>query len=206
MNNNDNRTGLTEPGLAQSGTAAISMDNNGENRGREHPDVFRALGLLVVLAAVWLLLSGIYDHSLLYWLGAGSVLFCVFLAYRMNVVDHEGVPFDLGWRILVYWPWLFVEIVKANIDVIGRLLSVNPKIAPTLIRTVPLQRTDLAKVIYANSITLTPGTFSVDIDDERGILVHALTKEGAEGVLSDDMNRRCALLERGGLKHIEARR
>ena len=161
----------------------------------------RAFGLLVVLAATWLLLSGIYDFNLLYWLGGASVVFCVALAVRMDLVDHEGVPFDLGWRIFTYWPWLFVEIVKANIDVVIRLLSPNPKISPTLIRTLPMQRTDLAKVIYGNSITLTPGTFSIDIDHERGILVHALSKEGAEGVLSDDMNRRCARLESGGLRN-----
>ena len=158
-------------------------------------DVTRALGLLVVLAATWLLLSGIYDFNLLYWLGAGSVIACVVLAIRMDVVDHEGVPIDLGWRIFTYWPWLFVEIVKANIDVVLRLLRPTMSISPTLIRTPPLQKTDLGKVIYANSITLTPGTFSIDIDHEHGILVHALSKEGADGVLSDDMNRRCAALE-----------
>lgn len=160
----------------------------------------RSLGLLVVLAATWLLLSGIYDHSLLYWLGGGSVIACVVLAVRMDLVDHEGVPLDLGWRILIYWPWLFWEIVKANIDVISRLLRPTPAISPTLIRTMPLQRTDLGKVIYGNSITLTPGTFSIDIDHEHGILVHALSKEGAEGVLTDDMNRRCAGLESRGLR------
>lgn len=159
----------------------------------------RAFGLLVVLAATWLLLSGIYDHGLLYWLGAASVVFCVALAVRMDLVDHEGVPFDLGWRIFTYWPWLFVEIVKANIDVVGRLLRPTPNISPTLIRTMPMQKTDLGKVIYGNSITLTPGTFSIDIDKERGILVHALSKDGAEGVLGDDMNRRCARLEAGRL-------
>ncbi|WP_417513847.1 Na+/H+ antiporter subunit E [Minwuia sp.] len=155
----------------------------------------RALGLLVVLAAVWLLLSGIYDHSLLFWLGGASCIACVALAIRMDVVDHEGVPLDLGWRIFAYWPWLFVEIVKANIDVVARLLRPTPAISPTLIRTRPLQKSDLGRVIYANSITLTPGTLSIDIDYEHGILVHGLSREGAEGVLTDDMNRRCAGLE-----------
>lgn len=155
----------------------------------------RALGLLVFLAATWLLLSGIYDHSLLYWLGAASCLLCVAIAWRMDVVDHEGTPLELGWRIIVYWPWLFVEIVKANIDVIRRLLRVTPDISPTLVRSRTMQRTDLGRVIYANSITLTPGTLSIDIDDDKGILVHALSRDGAEGVLSDDMNRRCAGLE-----------
>jgi multicomponent Na+:H+ antiporter subunit E len=161
----------------------------------------RAFGLLVVLTAVWLLLSGIYDNGLLFWLGGVSVIFCVGLAVRMDLVDHEGVPFDLGWRIFTYWPWLFVEIVKANVDVVLRLLKPTPDISPTLIRTRPQQRTDLGKVIYGNSITLTPGTFSIDIDKDRGILVHALSKDGAEGVLTDDMNNRCAGLESANLRH-----
>lgn len=155
----------------------------------------RALGLLVFLAATWLLLSGIYDYALLYWLGGASCLLCVLVAWRMDVVDHEGTPLELGWRIVVYWPWLFIEIVKANIDVIRRLLRANPDISPTLVRSQTMQRTDLGRVIYANSITLTPGTLSIDIDDGKGILVHALSREGAEGVLNDDMNRRCADLE-----------
>lgn len=163
--------------------------------GMRDVKVTRALGLLVALAVTWLLLSGIYDHPLLFWLGAASCLGCVLIAYRMDVVDHEGVPLDLGWRVVAYWFWLFGEIVKANIDVTRRILRGPSAISPTLLRTPPLQQTDLGKVIYANSITLTPGTFSIDIDNEHGILVHALSQEGAEGVLSDDMNRRCAALE-----------
>jgi multicomponent Na+:H+ antiporter subunit E len=56
------------------------------------------------------------------------------------------------------------------------------------------QRTDVGKVIYANSITLTPGTVSVEIENDR-ILVHAITREAAEGLESGDMDRRVDAIE-----------
>ncbi len=158
----------------------------------------RALGLLVFLAATWLLLSGIYDHSLLFWLGAASCLLCVLIAWRMDVVDHEGTPLELGWRIIAYWPWLFIEIVKANIDVIRRLLRANPDISPTLVRSQTMQRTDLGRVIYANSITLTPGTISIEASEKGScIWVHAIERAGAEGFADDEMNRKVAWFEKG---------
>ena len=52
-----------------------------------------------------------------------------------------------------------------------------------------MQRTDLGRVLFANSITVTPGTVSVDLDRDV-ITVHALTREAAEGVKSGEMNRR----------------
>ena len=60
-------------------------------------------------------------------------------------------------------------------------------------KTVP--RTDLGRVVYANSITLTPGTISIDVADGE-VLVHALHAESAAGVEEGSMNRKCAALER----------
>src|SRR3546814_10939326 len=69
-----------------------------------------------------------------------------------------------------------------NIDVAKRVLSRGPDISPTVARLKITQRTDLARVIYANSITLTPGPVSVDVGHDA-ILVHALSREGIEGLL-----------------------
>ena len=56
--------------------------------------------------------------------------------------------------------------------------------------TLPLaQKSDLAKVIYANAITLTPGTVSVQLDDDT-ITVHALSKEAADALKTGDMASR----------------
>ena len=78
-----------------------------------------------------------------------------------------------------------------------RVLRPRPDISPTLITVDVDQKTDLGRVLYANSITLTPGTISLYFDAERRKLtVHALSREGAEGLASGEMGRRCVALEK----------
>lgn len=89
----------------------------------------------------------------------------------------------------MYIPWLIWAIIKANIDVAKRILNPRLPIAPRIVRVTGTQKTDLCRVIFANSITLTPGTVSLDLDEED-IVVHALTKEAADDVQSGDMDRR----------------
>jgi multicomponent Na+:H+ antiporter subunit E len=149
------------------------------------------LGL--VLFGVWLLWSG-HDEPLLVSLGAVSVLAVVAIAVRMRIVDDEGVPTGLPWRAPIYLPWLFWEILKANVHVAGRILNPRLPIHPTVIRVSPGQKSDLGRVIYANSITLTPGTVALYVDDDE-IVVHALTREAAEGLRSGEMNRRATAYE-----------
>jgi len=117
----------------------------------------------------------------------------------MDVVDGEGVPIGLQHsRVVAYVPWLAWEIVKANVDVARRILAPGrPRIAPRLVRVRASQRSELGQVVYANSITLTPGTVSVDLTDGE-LLVHALHADAAAGVEAGAMDRRCAALERQG--------
>lgn len=152
-----------------------------------------AISLALVLFALWLLLSGHYV-PLLIGLGALSVLLVVTIALRMDVVDREGHPIHLSPKALLYWPWLGWEIVKANLDVARRILSPTLPISPTVIRLKASQKSDLGRVIYANSITLTPGTVSIDIDGEH-IEVHALTREAAQALRTGDMDRRVTRFE-----------
>ncbi|MDA0652841.1 MAG: Na+/H+ antiporter subunit E [Proteobacteria bacterium] len=147
-----------------------------------------SLSLGAVLFAVWLLLSGHYTPFIMS-LGIGSCALVVLVTLRMDVADHEGHPIHLTWRGLTYWPWLMIEIFKANIDVAKLILSPNLGITPTLIRVKASQTSDLGQVIYANSITLTPGTISIDVANGE-ILVHALSREGAEALLDGEMDRR----------------
>lgn len=153
----------------------------------------RAISLALVLFALWLLLSGHYV-PLLIGLGALSVLLVVTIALRMDVVDREGYPVHLGAGALLYWPWLGWEIVKANLDVACRILDPRLPISPTVIRLKASQKSELGKVIYANSITLTPGTVSIDIDGDK-IEVHALTREAAQALQTGDMDRHVTRFE-----------
>ncbi|SVE46361.1 uncharacterized protein METZ01_LOCUS499215, partial [marine metagenome] len=122
--------------------------------------VARSIGLATVLFVLWLLLSGIYT-PLLITLGAFSSVLVAWIAYRMDVVDHEGFPIHLSWKALTYWPWLIWEIIKANIDVSRVILKKEISVQPILFRTAADQKTELGQVTYANSITLTPGTVSI---------------------------------------------
>jgi len=94
----------------------------------------------------------------------------------MRILDGETVPYLTTFQTLSYFAWLFVEIIKANIAVVRAVLSPDMAVSPTLVRIPTPQKTDLGKVMFANSITLTPGTVSVDIQDDH-ILVHALLSE-----------------------------
>ncbi len=168
--------------------------------------MLHALSLGVFLYILWLLLSGHFEPLLL-GLGAASVAFVVWIAHRMDVVDHEGHPVHLTWRAIFYWPWLFKEIAKANLDVAAVIVRPDLPISPTLFPVTGSQKSELGLVIYANSITLTPGTVTVEL--EEGVLsVHALTHEAAEGVKNGDMDRRVTALEahdddRGGRDGVE---
>lgn len=154
------------------------------------------ISLALVSFGFWLLLSGQYVE-LLFALGVLSVLLVVTIAVRMDVCDREGHPIHLSPKAILYWPWLAWEIVKANLDVACRVLDPRMPIHPSLIRVKASQRSELGKVIYANSITLTPGTVSIDIKRNE-IEVHALTREAARGLRRGDMNRRVKDLEGTG--------
>lgn len=152
-----------------------------------------ALSSALVLYGFWLLLSG-YFTAFLMTAGAASAIAVVALARRMEIVDHEGHPIHLGWRALTYWPWLIIEIVKSAWDVSRIILNPRLPVSPTLIRVKTSQKTEVGVVVYANSITLTPGTISVDVGHGE-ILVHALTREGAAGLQSGEMDRRVTRFE-----------
>ena len=153
----------------------------------------RTLSLFILLFLSWLLLSGIYTDMLL-GLGVLSCLVVIAVCRRMKIVDPEGHPIHLIPGLLRYMPWFLWAVIKSNIDVIRRILHPRLPIAPRLIRVEASQKTHLGQVIYANSITLTPGTVSVETG-EGVIDVHALTGEAAEDVRSGDMDRRVTDME-----------
>ena len=129
--------------------------------------------LALVLVGVWVLLSGIIEPLLL-GLGLASALGVAWLKARADRRDRDPVPVALrAGRLPGYLLWLSWEIFKSNVDVARRILSPSLPIAPS-VRWLPAsQRTELARVIYANSITLTPGTLSIDLREEW-VEVHAL--------------------------------
>jgi len=140
------------------------------------------LSLGVILSALWLGLSG-HLTPLMLSLGLASTLVTLYITHRMDAIDHETYPAHMTLHQVRFWLFLARQIILANIDVIKRIIKPGKNISPQLIEVPIMQKTDLARVIYANAITLTPGTVSVNLNKET-ITVHALSKETAQDLLS----------------------
>lgn len=157
----------------------------------------KAVVLFVALAILWLLWSGVFS-PLMIFLGLISCALTVWLVRRLETLDHEAVPLHLGTGVLTYWGWLVKEIVMSSLQVSKIILSPKMNISPTIVRVKAKSRGDVGQVLFANSITLTPGTIAIDIDEQGWLTVHGITRDTAEGVLTGDMNERVASLQAKG--------
>jgi multicomponent Na+:H+ antiporter subunit E len=155
----------------------------------------RLVLIVVVLYAYWLALSGHYD---LWFTASGFVLSVSVVAFCRvkGIVDAEGFPVGLVARGLIYWIWLLGQIVKSGLNVTRIILDPRLPISPTLVKVQALERTSVGLATYGNSITLTPGTLTIEATERgRALWVHAIERSGAEGFADDEMNRRVAWLE-----------
>ena len=146
--------------------------------------------LLIALAATWWVLSG-YTKPLLLTLGAISLGLVILISARMKILDRETAPYMTVPQTLAYFCWLFVEIIKANVAVVRQIMSPDMEVSPTMTKIPTGDKSDLAKTMLANSITLTPGTVSVDVEDDH-ILVHALLSEMSDPADFEEMSDRSA--------------
>lgn len=171
------------------------MSTTPESGSRNSQGAFGRIALVTaLLIAAWLLWSGLYKPLLLA-LGAFSCALTVIIAKRMGYFDTDGFVFRYNLKLFGFWGWLGREIVKSSFDVARIVLSPKLPIDP---KVVELDASDLDPVdqaLLGNSITLTPGTLTLDVHEGR-MLVHALTSDGAAAVLDGDMKRRVAALHR----------
>lgn len=150
------------------------------------------------VVGLWLLWSGhlSFSHPLLLLFGVFSAALVTWLCWRMGLIDEETMPWQFLLRLLAYLPWLLWQIVLSSIDVLRRGLTPGFDVEPTVITVEGSQESDLGLVIYANSITLTPGTVSIDSDAfAHKIKVHALSEAGAEALRGGEMDRRVKRVE-----------
>ncbi|HVR34897.1 MAG TPA: Na+/H+ antiporter subunit E [Methylomirabilota bacterium] len=149
----------------------------------------------VVLMGLWLLLSGQYDafHIALGVLSVGLVI--GINRHLPPVVCRDDPPEARLrlWRLALYLPWLFLEMVLSSLHVARVVLSPRPPLSPRMVRFKSRQPGDFARVILGNSITLTPGTLTITIEGDE-YLVHALTPTTASGLLSGTMQTKVARL------------
>lgn len=149
--------------------------------------------LAIVLSLLWLGMSGVYK-PLMYMLGAGSVVFVVWMSRRMDVVGVEHNPVLYSWRLPIYWLWLLWEIIKSNIEVSRAALSPGDLVRPSVVRVPMKLNSAVGKVTYANSVTLTPGTVTLLLEEDH-LEAHALLESSAASLRSGEMERKIAWLE-----------
>jgi len=153
------------------------------------------LGLSSALYVFWMLMSGMFTPFLLLS-GLGSAIAVTWIAHRMEVADREGHPLHLTPAALVYLPWLLKEIVKSALTVSRIILDPRLPVSPTLARFRPSQQSTVGLVAHANSITLTPGTITIEARHDE-FLVHGITREGARGTIASEMDARVRRFEGG---------
>ena len=151
----------------------------------------KSLILFLILLCLWLLMSGYYS-DLLISLGIISCAFCVYIAKRGKLIDDEGLPIFFMPRLLNYLIWLFKEILKSNLAT-GKVI-INGKVEPETFTVKASQVTDVAKVTYANSITLTPGTVTTKMHKDV-FEVHALNADFGNDIRTNKMDRKVTWLE-----------
>jgi multicomponent Na+:H+ antiporter subunit E len=158
----------------------------------------RLILIVLTLFVYWLLLSGHYAWWLVAFGAVLSVLVVLF-CWVKGITDEEGFPVGLIPRAVFYWPWLLWQIVLSGLNVTRLILAPSLPISPTLVKVEADQKTAVGLTTYANSITLTPGTITVEATEKgRALWVHAIERSGAEGFDDDEMNRRVAWFEGGG--------
>jgi multisubunit Na+/H+ antiporter MnhF subunit len=145
-------------------------------------------------------MSGHYS-LLIISLGVISCAFCVYVAKRAKLIDNEGLPLYFFPRIFNYLIWLFKEIFISNINTAKVIIS--GKIEPETFTVKASQSTDVARVTYANSITLTPGTVTTKIKDNM-FEVHALNSDFGDDVRSNVMDKKSAVVRRRSIMFLAA--
>ena len=158
---------------------------------------FRVVSMVLTLFVYWLLLSG---HYTIWLIGAGLVCTVLIVAFtsRMGCVDDEAFPIKLIPTGILYWPWLALEIVKSAIDVTKLIINPSLPISPTIVKVKTSQDSAVGLTTYANSITLTPGTISVEVSERnREIFVHAISIASAAGLEDGEMDGRVTRFEKG---------
>lgn len=138
--------------------------------------------MFLLFFAVWMILNGKVTLEIcLFGLGISAVLFAFICRYMDYSIRKERLLFRLIPLFLQYFWVLVKEIVKANVAILKLIVSPELQPEPAIVYFDTDLKTGLAKVLLANSITLTPGTITVSVEDNR-FCVHCLDRELAEGV------------------------
>ena len=159
---------------------------SGAGRVRAH------LMFIALLIAAWVLWSGMFKPLLL-GLGAFSCALAGYIGVRMGYFDTRVFALRFNLRLLGFWAWLLKEIVQSSLEVARIVLARDLRLSTRVVEIDASRLSPVDQAVLGNSITLTPGTLTLDASDGR-LLVHALTAEGASALEDGEMLRRVAAI------------
>lgn len=156
-------------------------------------------GMFIVLFAFWMVMSGRTETKFIVY-GILTAAVVSWITYPLLLVpnkDNSKRYFVFGVSVpkfIGYFFWLMWQLVLANMDVLSATTSQEMAIDPKIVRFYFRADNPMATVVLANSITLTPGTVTVNVTDDGLYEIHALTPGAASGVLDGSMQKKVAEL------------
>ncbi len=155
----------------------------------------------IAMFIFWILLSGEFTFILI----TSVIIASLIVAYLSHdiFIGEADLKTEVGrvFRFIKYVPWLLWEIILANVEIAYLVLNPKPLVDPQIVRFKPDLKTDLGIVTLANSITLTPGTVTVEANKEE-FIIHAIWQKSAEGIINGEMQRKVKKIE-GDVMEIE---
>ncbi len=145
-------------------------------------------------------MSGIYDKPLVIGFGAASSIIAVLISRRMDAIDNQHIEFHVNVaKFFGYLAWLTIEIAKSNWAVTKLVMTPKIRLRQHIFEVPYTQKSPLAQTVFANSITLTPGTITVEVEPDH-FIVHALNYSDDDMGALAEMDRRVTGFESRGAK------
>jgi len=157
--------------------------------------------IFLIFFGIWIIFSGQFDAFHL-TLGILSSAFITIISSDFLFVDRSkslGKRLKEACRFPGYFLWLLYQILLSNIHVLKLALSPGgmKQVEPAVIRIKTKLKTDFGRYVLANSITLTPGTITIDMQGDE-LIIHSISEHTAIGVKDDAMERRISKVFEGG--------
>jgi len=151
--------------------------------------------MYLIFLAAWIIFNGNITLEILIF---GVVIAAVVLAFMCKFMDYslkkELYVYKKSIWFLVYCLLLIREIVKANLAIIPRILTIEEEMEPTIVKFRTNLKSDYTRMLLANSITLTPGTITVELKGDE-YTIHCLDTSLAEGLEGSEIERALKKLE-----------
>lgn len=151
--------------------------------------------MYVLFLAAWIVFNGNVTLEILIF---GVVIAAVVLAFMCKFMDYslqkEKNVYKKSIWFLAYAVLLIREIIKANLAIIPRILTVEEEMDPIIVKIRTTLKSDFTKMLLANSITLTPGTITVELEGDE-YTIHCLDTSLAEGLEGSDIEKALKKLE-----------